>query len=122
MTIVEITGGMLRAARSLAGLSQQELAGRAAISRRCLTAWEGSSESSDAIPAATYCQLTSLSVSAERFSGDGVYALVRHAAYATRAMSRNPICEGLTKVRRPAAKFELVPRDRLPNLQNKFRC
>jgi transcriptional regulator with XRE-family HTH domain len=29
MTIVEITGGMLRAARSLAGLSQQELAERA---------------------------------------------------------------------------------------------
>ena len=45
MTIVEITGGMLRAARSLAGLSQQELADRAAISRPCLTAWEGSSGS-----------------------------------------------------------------------------
>jgi transcriptional regulator with XRE-family HTH domain len=29
MTIVEITGGMLRAARSLTGLSQQELADRA---------------------------------------------------------------------------------------------
>src|SRR6266567_2112423 len=45
MTIVEITGGMLRAARSLAGLSQQELAERASISRPCLTAWEGSSGS-----------------------------------------------------------------------------
>jgi transcriptional regulator with XRE-family HTH domain len=43
MTIVEITGGMLRAARSLTGLSQQELADRASISRPCLTAWEGSS-------------------------------------------------------------------------------
>ena len=43
MTIVEITGGMLRAARSLTGLSQQELAERASISRPCLTAWEGSS-------------------------------------------------------------------------------
>jgi len=41
MTIVEITGCMLRAARSLTGLSQ-ELADRAAISRPCLTAWEGS--------------------------------------------------------------------------------
>jgi hypothetical protein len=39
MTIVEITGGMLRAARSLTGLSQQELADRAAISRPCLTTW-----------------------------------------------------------------------------------
>jgi transcriptional regulator with XRE-family HTH domain len=45
MTIVEITGGMLRAARSLAGLSQQELADRASISRPCLTGWEGSSGS-----------------------------------------------------------------------------
>jgi transcriptional regulator with XRE-family HTH domain len=45
MTIVEITGGMLRAARSLTGLSQQELADRASISRPCLTAWEGSSGS-----------------------------------------------------------------------------
>jgi transcriptional regulator with XRE-family HTH domain len=45
MTIVEITGGMLRAARSLAGLSQQELAERASSSRPCLTAWEGSSGS-----------------------------------------------------------------------------
>jgi transcriptional regulator with XRE-family HTH domain len=42
MTIVEITGGMLRAARSLTGLSQQEFADRASISRPCLTAWEGS--------------------------------------------------------------------------------
>jgi transcriptional regulator with XRE-family HTH domain len=43
MTIVEITSGMLRAARRLTGLSQQELADRASISRPCLTAWEGSS-------------------------------------------------------------------------------
>jgi transcriptional regulator with XRE-family HTH domain len=45
MTIVEITGSMLRAARSLTGLSQQELADRASISRPYLTAWEGSSGS-----------------------------------------------------------------------------
>jgi transcriptional regulator with XRE-family HTH domain len=45
MTIVEITGGMLRAARSLTGLTQQGLADRASISRPCLTAWEGSSDS-----------------------------------------------------------------------------
>jgi transcriptional regulator with XRE-family HTH domain len=45
MTIVEITGGMLRAAHSLTGLSQQQLADRASISRPCLTAWEGSSGS-----------------------------------------------------------------------------
>ena len=45
MTIVEITGGMLRAARSLTGMTQQEVADRAAISRPCLTTWEGSSGS-----------------------------------------------------------------------------
>src|SRR5262249_22342746 len=45
MTIVEITGGMLCAARSLTGLSQQELADRVSISGPCLTAWEGSSGS-----------------------------------------------------------------------------
>jgi DNA-binding transcriptional regulator YiaG len=45
MTIVEIIGGMLCAARSLTGLSQQELAERASISGPCLTAWEGSSGS-----------------------------------------------------------------------------
>ena len=47
MTIDEVTGRLLRAARSLTGLSQQELADRAGISRPCLTTWEGSS---DAIP------------------------------------------------------------------------
>jgi transcriptional regulator with XRE-family HTH domain len=38
MTIVEITGGMLRAARSLTGLSQQQVADRAYISRPAVTA------------------------------------------------------------------------------------
>jgi transcriptional regulator with XRE-family HTH domain len=45
MTVVEITGSMLRAARSLTGLSQQEIAERASISRPSLTVWEGSSNS-----------------------------------------------------------------------------
>ena len=45
MTIFGITGGMLRAARSLTGLSQQEVADRASISRPRLTTWEGSSGS-----------------------------------------------------------------------------
>jgi DNA-binding transcriptional regulator YiaG len=45
MTIVETTGGMLRAARSLTGLSQQELAECVSISRPCLTAWKGLSGS-----------------------------------------------------------------------------
>jgi transcriptional regulator with XRE-family HTH domain len=45
MTMVRITGGMLRAARSLVGLSQQEVADRASVSRPSVTAWEGSSGS-----------------------------------------------------------------------------
>ena len=43
--MVRITGGMLRAGRSLVGLSQQEVADRAAVSRPSLTTWEGSSGS-----------------------------------------------------------------------------
>jgi len=46
MIIIEITGSMLRTARSLAGLSQQEIAERARISRPSLTTWENSSSSS----------------------------------------------------------------------------
>jgi transcriptional regulator with XRE-family HTH domain len=45
MTLVRITGGMLRAGRSLVGLSQQEVADRASVSRPSVTAWEGSSGS-----------------------------------------------------------------------------
>ena len=43
--MIGITGGMLRAARSLAGLSQQEVADRACVSRPSVTTWEGSSGS-----------------------------------------------------------------------------
>jgi transcriptional regulator with XRE-family HTH domain len=45
MRVIEITGGMLRAARGLTGLSQQEIAERARISRPSLTTWENSSSS-----------------------------------------------------------------------------
>jgi len=54
MTVVEITGGMLRAARSLAGLSQQELAARAGLCRHSIRNWENSSH---AIPGAMYTHL-----------------------------------------------------------------
>jgi transcriptional regulator with XRE-family HTH domain len=45
MTVIEITGSMLRLARSLTCLSQQEIAERARISRPSLTTWENSSSS-----------------------------------------------------------------------------
>jgi transcriptional regulator with XRE-family HTH domain len=73
MTIVEITGGMLRAARSLTGLSQQELADRASISRPCLTAWEGSSASvPNANARALHRVVSALEAEGIRFSDGGV--------------------------------------------------
>jgi DNA-binding transcriptional regulator YiaG len=74
MMIVEITGGMLRAARSLTGLSQQELAERASISRPCLTAWEGSSGSvPNAKARALHRVVAALEAEGIRFSDGGVH-------------------------------------------------
>jgi len=74
MTIIEITGGMLRAARSLTGLSQQELAERASISRPCLTAWEGSSGSvPNAKARALHRVVSALEAEGIRFSDGGVH-------------------------------------------------
>jgi transcriptional regulator with XRE-family HTH domain len=74
MTIVEITGDMLRAARSLTGLSQQELADRASISRPCLTAWEGSSGSvPNAGVRALHRVVSALEAEGIRFSDGGVH-------------------------------------------------
>ena len=83
MTIVEITGGMLRAARSLTGLSQQELADRASISRPCLTAWEGSSASvPNANTRALHRVVSALEAEGVRFSAGGVH-LHRPASVST---------------------------------------
>src|SRR5262245_40276151 len=74
MTIVAITGVMLRAARSLTGLSQQELADRASISRPCLTAWEGSSDSvPNAKARALHRVVSALEAEGVRFSDGGVH-------------------------------------------------
>jgi DNA-binding XRE family transcriptional regulator len=53
MMITDVNGRMLRAARSLTGLSQQQVADLAGISRPCLTAWE---RSSDSVPNANMYQ------------------------------------------------------------------
>ena len=83
MTIVEITGGMLRAARSLTGLSQQEVADRASISRPCLTAWEGSSGSvPNAKARALHRVVAALEAEGVRFSDGGVH-LQRPASVST---------------------------------------
>ncbi len=72
--MVRITGGMLRAARSLVGLSQQEVADRASVSRPSLTTWEGSSGS---IPNANARALdrvvSALEAEGVRFSDGGVH-------------------------------------------------
>jgi transcriptional regulator with XRE-family HTH domain len=72
-TLVRITGGMLRAARSLAGLSQQEVADRACVSRPSVTTWEGSSGS---IPNANARALdrvvSALEAEGIRFTDNGV--------------------------------------------------
>jgi len=74
MTMVRITGGMLRAARSLVGLSQQEVADRALVSRPSVTAWEGSSGS---IPNANARALdrvvSALEAEGVRFTDGGVH-------------------------------------------------
>jgi transcriptional regulator with XRE-family HTH domain len=43
MKTIEVTGGMLLAARSLVSLSQEQVAKRADVSRPVLTLWENSS-------------------------------------------------------------------------------
>ena len=72
--MVRITGGMLRAARSLVGLSQQEVADRASVSRPSLTTWEGSSGS---IPNANARALdrvvSALEAEGVRFTDGGVH-------------------------------------------------
>ena len=72
--MIRITGGMLRAGRSLVGLSQQEIANRAGISRPSLTTWEGSSGS---IPNANARALdrvvSALEAEGVRFAVDGVF-------------------------------------------------
>jgi len=83
MTIVEVTGGMLRAARSLTGLSQQELANLASVSRPCLTAWEGSSDSvPNAKARALHRLVSALEAEGVRFSDGGVH-LQRPSAMST---------------------------------------
>ena len=92
MTIVEITGGMLRAARSLTGLSQQKLAERASISRPCLTAWEGSSGSvPNAKARALHRVVAALEAEGIRFSdGGGICSAPRRLGAAPSFTSREP--------------------------------
>src|SRR5262245_24699979 len=77
MAIPKLTGNMLRAARSLCGISRDQLATRSGLSRDVLRPWEISSEG--IVPAATYSHLCRaldvLEGEVARFSGDGISAL-----------------------------------------------
>jgi hypothetical protein len=80
MTLIRVTGSQLHAARVLVGLSREDLAERRravpALNSGALKRFHTSRDLFAPVP----CRLTCLSASAERFSGDGVYALCGYAA------------------------------------------
>ena len=95
MTIVEMIGGMLRAARSLTGLSQQELAERASISRPCLTAWEGSSGSvPNAKARALHRVVSALEAEGIRFSDGGVHLQRSTVLPSASTVKATPLSDG----------------------------
>jgi len=73
MLAIRITGNQLRAGRALVGLSIEDVAARARLSRRSLGKWEGSS---DATPSAMVDHLSRaidvLEQEGVRFSNNGV--------------------------------------------------
>ena len=73
MLAIRITGSQLRAGRALAGLTIEDLAARARLSRRSLGKWEGSSNTvPDAMVAHLSRALDVLESEGTRFSDGGV--------------------------------------------------
>jgi transcriptional regulator with XRE-family HTH domain len=76
MSLIQVTGSQLHAARVMVGLSREDLAERAGLCRHSIRKW---ATSSHAIPGAMYSHLCRvvevLEGSGARFSGDGVSAL-----------------------------------------------
>ncbi len=74
MLLIRITGSQLRAGRALAGLTIEDLATRARLSRHSVTKWE---HSSNAVPEATVNHLSRCLYVREgegvRFSNGGVF-------------------------------------------------
>jgi len=84
MLTVRITGKQLRAARALAGLSMDDLADRARLTRRTLSKWEGSSAAvPDAMVAHLFRALDVLEAEGVRFTGDSGVSLQRASSIAT---------------------------------------
>jgi transcriptional regulator with XRE-family HTH domain len=74
MLAVRITGNQLRAGRALAGLSMEDLAARARLSRRSLSKWEGSSDATPSAMVDHFCRaLDVLEAEGVRFSDGGVH-------------------------------------------------
>jgi transcriptional regulator with XRE-family HTH domain len=72
--VIQVTGSMLKAGRVWVGLSQEQVAQRAHVTRPALTIWE---RSSDSVPRATYPALARvidvLETAGVRFRHDGVF-------------------------------------------------
>jgi hypothetical protein len=145
MTLIRLSGSQLHAARVLVGLSREEVAGRAGLSHHSIRERSRLHPGRDLF---TLVPCRCLSASAKRFSGDGVYALCgEHHDQAIELVLAFINSESLwtwlgpSRRRMPreheheprsakvlqwcAARLpssELVPQDRLPNPQNKFRC
>jgi transcriptional regulator with XRE-family HTH domain len=74
MLAVRITGNQLRAGRALAGLSMEDLAARARLSRCSLSKWEGSSDATPSAMVDHFCRaLDVLEAEGVRLSDGGVH-------------------------------------------------
>jgi DNA-binding XRE family transcriptional regulator len=74
MLAVRITGNQLRAGRALAGLTIEDLAARARLSRRSLGKWEGSSNATPSAMTDHLCRaIDVLEAEGIRFTDGGVH-------------------------------------------------
>jgi transcriptional regulator with XRE-family HTH domain len=74
MLAVRITGNQFRAGRALAGLTIEDLAARARLSRRSIGKWEGSSNATPSAMVDHLCRAIGvLEAEGVRFSDSGVY-------------------------------------------------
>lgn len=73
MSLPKLTGNLFRAGRALAGLTRDDLANRAGLSRDVLRSWEVSSESIVPAQYQMLCRaIEALESEGVRFSEDGV--------------------------------------------------
>jgi transcriptional regulator with XRE-family HTH domain len=74
MLLVRITGNQLRAGRALAGLTIEDLAGRAQLHRQSVRKWEGSSNATPSAMTDHLCRaIDVLEAEGVRFTDGGVH-------------------------------------------------